>query len=66
MKIESSGVTFTGTCDVQTSECTATITAPITAVWGSPGRIQINVCGACLRKMVRCKKWVIPGTRVRG
>lgn len=63
--IEPSGVIFTGVCSVQTERCTAIEVAPVTAVWGPPGRTQINVCGACLEEMMRRGEWEVEGARVR-
>jgi hypothetical protein len=42
-KIEPSGVVMHGVCDIQTEHCTAKADGAITAVWGPPGRTQINV-----------------------
>jgi len=64
MKIEPSGVIFTGICDIQTSRCLAKQPAPITAVWATPGRLQINVCRPCLEEQIRAGEWEIPGTRI--
>lgn len=64
MKIEPSGVVFVGVCDIQTHRCLATQPAPITAVWGSPGRWQINVCSPCLGEQVRRGEWEIEGARI--
>ena len=30
---------------------------PILAVWGRPGRTQINVCEACLEEKIRVGEW---------
>lgn len=57
MKIEPSGIVMTGICTVQTPKCKAQEPAPITAVWGSPGRRQIDVCGACLAEMLTTGQW---------
>lgn len=54
-----------GTCEVQTEFCTARAPAPITAVWTSPGRRQVNVCHACFDCMVRNARWEVPGARLR-
>jgi len=64
MQIEPSGVVLLGECSERTPLCTALVPAPITAVWAMPGRIQINVCRACLEEMVREGQWVIAGARV--
>jgi len=53
-----------GECTVQTQLCTALTPAPITAVWALPGRVQINVCRACLEERMREGQWVVPGARV--
>ncbi len=65
MRIEPSGIVMIGECDVQTPNCTALTPAPITAVWGSPGRRQINVCRGCLEEMVRLGEWENPGARIQ-
>lgn len=65
MRIEPSGVVMIGECEIQTPFCTALRPAPITAVWGSPGRRQINVCRRCLEEMVRLGEWENPGARIR-
>lgn len=36
----------------------------LTAVWGPPGRTQINVCGACLEEKFRLGEWQIEGARL--
>ena len=63
MRIEPSGVVMWGCCTISTEKCMAK--APdggaITAVWGIPGRRQIDVCGACLAEMRRCGEWEIEG-----
>jgi len=64
MRIEPSGVVMIGECEIQTPFCTALEPAPITAVWGSPGRRQINVCRRCLEEMVRLGEWENPGARI--
>lgn len=64
MKIEPSGVIFTGICDIQTDRCLAKQSAPITAVWATPGRLQINVCRPCLEEQIRAGEWEIPGSRI--
>lgn len=53
-----------GECEVQTPFCVALEPAPITAVWGSPGRRQINVCRRCLEEMVRLGEWENPGAHI--
>jgi len=65
MKVEPSGVVMRGECTIRTEVCTARETAPITAVWGAPGRTQINVCGACLEEMIRRGTWEVEGARAR-
>lgn len=64
MKIEPSGVFFTGVCQIQTPVCRARQPAALTAVWGTP-RVQIDVCGACLDEMIRRGEWQKPGARIR-
>lgn len=64
MQIDPSGVVLLGECSVQTPFCTARTPAPITAVWGVPGRAQINVCRACLEEMIRKGQWEVSGARV--
>jgi hypothetical protein len=64
MIIEPSGVIFTGICEVQTERCVARQPAPVSAIWTSPQRLQVDVCGACLPEMVRNGEWEIPGARV--
>ena len=65
MKVEPSGVVMTGECSIKTSACTSKSRGPITAVWGPPGRTQINVCGACLEEKMRAGEWEVEGARVR-
>ncbi len=65
MRIEPSGIVMIGECEIQTPFCTALTPAPITAVWGSPGRRQINVCRVCLEEMVRLGEWENPGSRIQ-
>lgn len=65
MKIEPSGIVMIGECEIQTPVCAALTPAPITAVWGSPGRRQINVCRCCLEEMVRLGEWENPGARIQ-
>ncbi len=64
-KIEPSGVILTGVCSVQTDRCTAKEGGALTAVWGPPGRTQINVCGSCLEEKMRIGEWKVQGARVR-
>ncbi len=64
MKIEPSGVIFVAVCSIQTDRCVATQPSPITAVWASPGRMQINVCRPCLEEQIRSGKWEIQGARI--
>jgi hypothetical protein len=59
--IEPSGVIFSDACTIQTDRCTAREKAAVTAVWGPPGRTQINVCGSCLQEKVRIGEWKIGG-----
>ncbi len=64
-KIEPSGVVLVGVCAVQTERCTAKQPKPITAVWGSPGRTQINVCDSCLKEKMRLGEWDVEGARIQ-
>lgn len=64
MKVEPSGVVFSGVCHIQTKRCMAKEWGALTAVWGPPGQTQINVCGACLDEKFRNGEWQIPGARV--
>ena len=63
MKIEPSGVFFTGVCQIKTPVCRARQPAPLTAVWGTP-HVQIDVCGACLNEMIRRGEWQKSGARI--
>lgn len=65
MRIEPSGVIMIGVCEIQTPFCTALTPSPISAVWGSPGRRQIDVCRRCLEEMVRLGEWENPGARIQ-
>lgn len=64
MIVEPSGVVFAAQCQVRSERCRAPDSGPVTAVWTTPGREQLNVCGACLPEMVRMGEWEIPGTRI--
>ncbi len=64
MRIEPSGVVMIGECEIQLPFCLALMPAPITAVWASPGRRQINVCRRCLEEMVRLGEWENPGAHI--
>lgn len=64
-RVEPSGVVLKGVCHIQTQRCTAKEEGPITAVWGPPGRTQINVCRACLEEKMRLGEWEVEGARVR-
>ena len=64
-KIEPSGVVLVGVCSVQTERCTAQQAKPITAVWGPPGRTQINVCHSCLEEKMRLGEWDVEGARIQ-
>jgi hypothetical protein len=66
MKVEPSGVIFSGVCQIQTEKCVAKEPKPITAVWVPPGRTQIDICGACLDENIRLGEWKIEGARVAG
>jgi hypothetical protein len=57
MKIEPSGVIFTGVCAIQTDRCNARQSGAVTAVWILPGRLQVDVCGACLNEQVQTGEW---------
>lgn len=62
-EVEASGVVMVGECAVRTAVCQAMKAAPITAVWTLPGRIQIDVCGACLHEKLGAGDWHMEGTR---
>jgi len=75
-KVEPSGVILHGVCDIQTERCTAKAGGAITAVWGPPGRTQINVCRVCLEEKMRrgeglrpaptqSRQWKVEGARLR-
>ena len=64
-KVEPSGVILHGVCDIQTDRCIAKDGGAITAVWGPPGRTQINVCRVCLEEKMRCGEWIVEGARLR-
>ncbi|MEK8015586.1 MAG: hypothetical protein VSS75_001875 [Candidatus Parabeggiatoa sp.] len=64
MNVEASGVILVDSCHVQTERCVAKKQAPITAVWTSPGRTQVNVCRPCLEEKIRAGEWAIQGARV--
>jgi hypothetical protein len=63
MKVEPSGVIFSGVCQIQTSICAAKEPKPITALWVPPGRTQIDICGACLDEKLRLGEWKIEGSK---
>jgi hypothetical protein len=63
-RVEPSGVILKGVCQIQTKQCTAKEEKPITAVWGPPGRTQINVCRACLEEKMRLGEWEVEGARL--
>ncbi len=63
MRIEPSGVVLIDECEIRTSKCQALTPKPITAVWSSPGRRQINVCGACLNEKIRIGEWDVEGAK---
>ena len=63
LEVEASGVVMTGECTVRMANCQAMEAAPITAVWTLPGRVQINICGACLHEKLRVGDWHMEGTR---
>jgi hypothetical protein len=58
------GVFFSGRCDIQAEDCTATETGPITAVWMGSTRDQVNVCRACLESMIRAGDWSVLGAKI--
>jgi hypothetical protein len=53
-----SGVTMFGECEIQSPNCTAIHPSPITAVFEIPGRIQVNVCRACLLHKIGIGEWL--------
>jgi hypothetical protein len=64
MNVEPSGVILVDVCSVQTERCVAKQIAPVTAIWTSPGRTQVNVCRPCLEEKIRAGEWEIQGARV--
>jgi len=66
MKIETSGVVFIGECEIQSPDCVALTPAPVSAVFTTPQRRQINVCRPCIEYMVRSGEWEIPNARIPG
>lgn len=65
MKIEPTGIIFQAKCDLKTDKCISEgPNSPVTAVWGPPGRTQINVCRPCLEEMMRLGLWEIRGARL--
>jgi hypothetical protein len=64
MRVEPSGVVFVGICDVQTDRCVARQPSPVTAVWETPGRMQVNVCRPCIEEKVRLGEWEIQGAKI--
>jgi hypothetical protein len=65
MKVEPSGVVMIGICTIQTENCSAKNIAPITAVWATPGRTQINVCRECLEEKIKRGEWEVEGAKTR-
>jgi hypothetical protein len=65
MQVEPSGVVLRGVCSIQAAPCTAREEAAITAVWGPPGRTQLNVCRACLEAKIQAGEWEVEGARVQ-
>jgi hypothetical protein len=63
MQIEPTGVFFEGRCTIRSELCRAQEWGSLTAVFTTPHREQVDVCGACLQEMVRGGEWEIPGTR---
>lgn len=64
MRIEPTGIILVDTCAIQTDKCVAKEPAAITAVWTQPGRVQVNVCRACLEEQVRSGEWEIQGAKI--
>jgi hypothetical protein len=64
MRIEPSGVVMTGECELQLAGCTAAQPAPVTAIWTTPGRRQLNVCRSCFNEMVRSGEWEVQGAKI--
>jgi hypothetical protein len=64
MNVEPSGVILFDVCIIQTERCVGKNPAPVTAVWTSPGRTQVNVCRPCLEEKIRAGEWEIQGARV--
>lgn len=64
MQVETTGLFFEGRCEVQTEVCRAREIGSLTTVTTPEGE-QINVCGACLKRMSDTRAWHIPGTRPR-
>ena len=65
MNVRTSGVAFTGECELQLPGCTAAgHKSPITAVFPESKGRQVNVCRTCLQSMVRSGDWEVPGARV--
>ena len=64
-RVEPSGVVMRGVCSVQTERCVARAGGALTAVWGPPGRTQINACRACIDEKLRRGEWQIAGVRPR-
>ncbi|MBI2300122.1 MAG: hypothetical protein HYU66_14460 [Armatimonadetes bacterium] len=65
MRVEPTGVVFIGECEVQSPRCVALTPEPITAIWTSPARRQVNVCRACLDEMVRSGQWEVASARLQ-
>ena len=64
MKVENTGVIFTGECTVKTEYCTARVSGVVSAVFTSPARLQVNVCGACFEEMLLSGAWIVPSARI--
>jgi hypothetical protein len=64
-RVEPSGIVLKGTCHLQTPRCTAKDERPLTAVWGPPGRTQIDIRRVCLEEKIRLGEWEVEGARLR-
>ena len=64
MKVEPSGVVLREVCTIQTVHCTAKEGGAVTAIWGPPGRTQINVCRTCLEEKIRLNEWEVEGAKL--
>jgi hypothetical protein len=64
MRIEVTGRSFTGRCQIQSEWCHARACGALGAVLAGDGK-EIHVCGACLSHMAETGTWSIPGSRRR-